>query len=154
MPTQSTSYLVSPQAVPSSGINIKMLKMTQFGIPLRTATNSEEPEIDNETLIRLMVDMAMRETENRIMQKVRNLLADYDEQLLLKVGRMIDNHVPLTTQTAQSTPTEQKRPLPNLADITRMRSQLFENFRKPKAKQIKNQARCAVEARHLGVRWY
>ena len=114
--------------------------MTQFGIPLRTATKPEEPEIDIETLIRLMVNMAMCETENRIMQKVRNLLADYDEQLLLKVERMIDNHVPLTTQTTQSTPTEQKRPLPDLANITRMRSQLFENFRKPKAKQIKNQA--------------
>ena len=41
-------------------------------------------------MIRLMVDLAVRETESRMMRQFYNMLADQKEQMTLQFERMID----------------------------------------------------------------
>lgn len=126
--------------------------MTQFEIPsLLMPAKPAEPEIDQETLIRLMVDMAVREMRSQMMHDVRNLLADREEQLLFKIERIIDAKLAEHVPSAKPRPeTHLTQPLPPPDQIGRMKVELYENFRKPKAEQPKTQAKVQLRIRVEG----
>ena len=108
------------------------------GLLEAAAASSHEYSIED--ILRIVVEDAIRKDRQSMMQEFRILLADHDEQLLIKVERMIDgkleDHVPTSTSTPKPE-TQLTKPLPSPDQIAKMEVELCENFHIPKEKRGK-----------------